>query len=80
MPFEVVYGRLPPPLLPYRPRSSWTKSADALPRSRDKVLVEVCQRLRQAQQLAKKCYDASHRDIEFMVGDSVWVRLLNRAT
>ena len=26
----------------------------------------------------KKYYDAGHRDVEFQVGDWVWLRLLNR--
>jgi hypothetical protein len=54
--------------------------ADALLRSRDEVLAEVRQHLLQAQQLAKKYYDASHRDVEFTIGDWVWVCLLNRTT
>ena len=72
-PFEVAYGRSPPPILPYRPRMAWTKAADALLRTRDDVLAEVRQRLIQAQQLSKKYYDASHRDVEFEVGDCGYV-------
>ena len=79
-PFEVVYGRSPPPLLPYTPGTARTEAADALLRSRDEVLAEVRQRLLQAQQLSKKYYDAGHRDVEFQVGDWVWLRLLNRTT
>jgi hypothetical protein len=60
-PFEVVYGRPPPPILPYRPGTARTEAADALLRSRDDMLAEVRQRLIQAQQLAKKYYDANHR-------------------
>jgi len=79
-PFEVVYGRPPPPLLPYTPSSARTEAADALLRSRDEVLAEVRQRLLQAQQLSKKYYDAGHREVEFAVGDWVWLRLLNCTT
>jgi hypothetical protein len=79
-PFEVVYGRPPPPLLPYRPGAAQTPEADALLRTRDEILAEVRQRLLQAQQLSKKYYDAGHRDVEFAVGDWVWLRLLNRTT
>ena len=44
-PFEVVYGRPPPPFLPYMPSSARTEATDALLRSRDEVLVEVRQHL-----------------------------------
>ena len=77
-PFEVVYGRPPPPILPYRPGTARTEAADALLRSRDDILAEVRQRLIQAQQLSKKYYDANHRDMEFDVGSWVWLRLLHR--
>ena len=39
---------------------------------------EVRQRLLQAQQLSKRYYDANHREVEFTVGDWVWLRLLHR--
>jgi hypothetical protein len=42
------------------------------------MLAEVRQRLIQAQQLAKKYYDANHRELEFDVGAWVWLRLLHR--
>jgi hypothetical protein len=79
-PFEVVYGRPPPPMVPYQPGTARTEVADALLRGRDEILVEVRQRLLQAQQLAKRYYDAGHRDIEFAVDDWVWLRLLHRTT
>ena len=79
-PFEVVYGRPPPQILPYKPGSAWTDTADALLCSRDEVLAEVRQRLLQAQQLSMKYYDAGHRDLEFAVDDWVWLRLLHRTT
>ena len=68
-PFEVVYGRPPPSILPYRPGTARTKAADGLLKDRDEMLAEVRQRLLQAQQLSKKYYDADHRDVEFQVGD-----------
>jgi hypothetical protein len=78
-PFEVVYGRPPPAILPYKPGTARTEAAVVLLRSRDEILAEVRQLL-QAQQLAKKTYDAHHRDVEFAVGDWVWLRLLHRTT
>jgi len=79
-PFEVVYGRPPPPMVPYQPGTARTEVADALLRGRDEIIAEVRQRLLQAQQLAKRYYDAGHRDIEFAVDDWVWLRLLHRTT
>ncbi|XP_066391728.1 uncharacterized protein [Miscanthus floridulus] len=46
--------------------------------SRDEILAEVRQRLLQAQQLSKKYYDANHSDLEFVIDDWVWLRLLHR--
>ena len=77
-PFQIIYGRLPPPILPYKPGTARTVAADTLLRSRDEILAEVRQRLLQAQQLSKKYYDAGHRNVEFAVGDWVWLRLLHR--
>ena len=79
-PFEVVYGRPPPPILSYQPGTARTEAADAILRSRDEMLAEVRQRLLQAQQLSKRYYDANHRDVEFEVGSWVWLRLLHRTT
>jgi hypothetical protein len=42
------------------------------------ILAEVRQRLLQAQELSKKYYNAGHRDVEFAVGDWVYLRLLHR--
>jgi hypothetical protein len=40
-PFEVVYGRPPPPFLPYSPATARTDAADTLLRNRDDILTEV---------------------------------------
>ena len=79
-PFEVVYGRPPLPILSYRPGTARTEAADGLLKARDEMLAGVCQHLLQAQQLSKKYYNAGHRDVEFQVGDLVWLRLLHRST
>ncbi|XP_071678170.1 uncharacterized protein [Lolium perenne] len=79
-PFEVVYGRPPPAMLPYASGTARTETADDLLRTRDEILAEARQRLLQAQQLARKYYDAHHREAEFAVGDWVWLRLLHRTT
>jgi hypothetical protein len=77
-PFEVVYGRPSPPMLPYKPGTTRTETGDALLHSHDEILAEVRQRLLQAQQLSKKYYDAAHQDLELQEGDWVWLRLLHR--
>ena len=66
--------------MPYTPRTARTEAADDLLRSRDEILDEVRQHLLQAQQLSKKYYDANHQEVEFAVGDWVWLRLLHRST
>jgi hypothetical protein len=77
-PFEVVYGRPPPALLPYTAGSAATESVDALLRDRDMFLADVRDRLLQAQAYAKKYYDEHHRLLEFDIHDWVWLRLLHR--
>ena len=77
-PFEVVYSRSTPPILPVDPAMARTEAVGNLLRSRDKMLAEVRQRLVQAQQLSKRYYDAGHRDMELAVGDWVWLHLLHR--
>nr|XP_051189935.1 uncharacterized protein LOC127303218 [Lolium perenne] len=78
-PFEVVYGRPPPPILLVDPATVRTEAAGELLRARDDMLAEVRQRLVQAQQVAKHYYDGRHREVEYAVGDWVWSRLLHRS-
>lgn len=77
-PFEVVYGRPPLALVPYTAGSVRTDTVDALLRERDSFLADVCDRLLQAQEYAKKNYDAHHRPLEFAVNDWVWLRILHQ--
>jgi hypothetical protein len=76
-PFEVVCGRPPQPILPYRSGLAHTEAAATLLCDRDDILAEARQRLIQAQQLAKKYYDANYRELEFDVGAWVWLQLLH---
>jgi hypothetical protein len=55
-----------------------TGEADALLRDRDAYLADIRERLLQARNYAKSSYDRRHRDLEFAVGDWVWLRLLHR--
>ena len=71
-PFEIVYGRPPPPLLPHQEGAAETEDVDVMLWDRDPFLVEVLERLLQAQQHTKERYDEHHRVVDFAVGD--WVR------
>jgi hypothetical protein len=79
-PFYVVYGRQPPAIPAYQSGSAHTETVDEMLADRDEFLKEVHTRLTQAQEYARKHYDAHHRDLEFSEGDWVWLRLLNRPT
>lgn len=50
---------------------------DALLKDRDAFLVDVHNRLLQAQEYTRKHYDGKHRALEFAVGDWVWLRILH---
>jgi hypothetical protein len=77
-PFRVVYGRDPPPLVPYQPRTAETQIVDQMLQERDLFLGEVRDRLLQAQEHARRFYDGRHRELEFSIDDWVWLRLLHR--
>lgn len=77
-PFQVVYGRPPPALIPYTAGSVRTNTVDGLLKDRDAFLVDVHDRLLQAQAYAKLHYDTHHRPLEFAINDWVWLRLLQR--
>jgi hypothetical protein len=62
-------------LLPYEPATARTAIVDTLLQDRDVFLADVRDRLLQAQNYAKKHYDAHHRALEFNVGDWVLLRL-----
>jgi transposase InsO family protein len=79
-PFELVYGRPPPPLLSHAPGSEASEEASQLLRDRDSFLADIRERLLQPRNYAKHYYDRHHRELEFDVGDWVWLRLLHRLT
>jgi hypothetical protein len=78
-PFEVVYGRAPPTLLSYQSEIFKVAAVDRQLQERDLFLSEIRDRLLHAQQLMKRNFDGQHRNIEFQVGDWVWLRLHHRA-
>lgn len=77
-PFTVVYGRTPPSFKTYDAGTAKVVAVDAQLRHRDQFLSDIRDRLLQAQQYAKHYYDQHHRDIQFTIGDWVWLRLLHR--
>jgi hypothetical protein len=66
-----VYGWPPLGIPPYHIGSAATDTVDALLADREEFLNAVRTRLTQAQEYARKHYDAHHRDLEFKEGD--WV-------
>jgi hypothetical protein len=47
-------------------------------RERDEFVLEIRERLEQAQQRYKGFYDRKHWEVEFAVGDWVWLRLIHQ--
>ena len=77
-PFQVVYGRPPPAIVPYQQGAARTDTVDTMLADRDAFLDEVRARLLQAQEYARRHYDATHHRVEFAPGDWVWLRMLHR--
>jgi hypothetical protein len=77
-PFEVVYGRPPPPLLPFQSGSTRVAAVDQQLRDRDIFIADIKERLLQAQSIMKTYHDQSRMQVEFQVGDWVSLRLNHR--
>jgi hypothetical protein len=77
-PSRVVYGRDPPSLISYEPGTAKIAAVDQQLLERDEFLADIKERLLQAQATMKQQYDGHHRDIEFAVGQWVWLRLRHR--
>ena len=83
-PFEVVYGSLPrsdmvtaEEALKYTAAKGTSLEAEELTERLRNTRAEVCQALAKAQEYQKRHYDLSHRDIEFAVGQKVWLHVKN---
>lgn len=74
-PFQVVYGRLPPKLLPYVPRTTKVQVVEGYLQDRDLMLKALRTNLFEAQNRMKQFADRHRRDLEFEVGDHVYVKL-----
>jgi hypothetical protein len=77
-PFQVVYGRPPPPLISYTTGHAKVQALDRQLVDWEVFIQEIRERLRHAQDLMKQHYDTGHRDISFEVGEWVWLRLHHR--
>jgi hypothetical protein len=77
-PFEVVYGRPPPTLIPFQSGSTRVAAVDRQLRDRDTFIAEIRERLLQAQGIMKHQHDQNRRQVEFQVGGWIWLRLNHR--
>jgi hypothetical protein len=77
-PFRVVYGREPPSLRPAAAEEARVPAVHEQLWERDEFVLEIRERLEHAQQRYKGFYDRKHREVEFAVGDWVWLRLIHR--
>uniref|UniRef100_A0A0A9G1A7 Chromo domain-containing protein n=1 Tax=Arundo donax TaxID=35708 RepID=A0A0A9G1A7_ARUDO len=62
----------------YEPGEASVPAVEQLLRDRDTFLIEIRERLEQAQQHYKSVYDRAHREVEFAPGQWVWLRLFHR--
>jgi len=73
--FEIVYGRPPPPLLPYTPSTTRSAAVEETLKTRDVILKEVRQQLLEAQNRMKQVYDKDHKEREFSEVEWVYLKL-----
>ncbi|XP_020231808.1 uncharacterized protein LOC109812288 [Cajanus cajan] len=74
-PFEMFYGRPPPSIIQYLPSETQVDSVAAVLSDRDEALRQLKFHLHRAQQTMKKNADKHRRQLEFSVGDWVYVKL-----
>ena len=74
-PFKIVYGRNPPLLIQYVYHSTTNSSLEELLAVRDLMITELKDQLALAQDRMKKATDLHRRELEFKVGDMVYLKL-----
>ena len=74
-PFEVIYGRKPPPLLSYVPSTAKVAVVEEELLDRDKIVMEVINHILKAQNRIKQFYDSKHQEKEFSIGDWIYLKL-----
>jgi hypothetical protein len=65
---------------PFQPGATRVAAVEHQLRDRDTFLSEIKDRLLQAQTIMKTAHDEYHRQLDFAVGDWVWLRLNQRVT
>lgn len=74
-PFRALYGRDPPSLIKYENGSTVNAELENQLKDRDAILHLLKEHLHHAQQVMKQRADKSRREIEFNVGELVYVKL-----
>ncbi|KAL0549900.1 hypothetical protein IC582_014395 [Cucumis melo] len=74
-PFQIVYGRQPPTILSYGSSLSKNSTVEEMLQERDVVLISLREHLRLAQEQMKVYADRKRRNVEFCVGDYVFLRI-----
>ena len=74
-PFQALYGRPPPTILPYQPGSSKVAVVDSLLQDRDVLLRTLRDNLNRSQNRMRDVANRKRQDAEFKVGDKVLLKL-----
>ncbi|GJZ18394.1 ty3-gypsy retrotransposon protein [Tanacetum coccineum] len=74
-PYQALYGRLPLSLIPYPPGASKVAAVDELLMERNEVTRQLKQNLLAAKLRMEEKANRKRRDVEFKVGDKVFVKL-----
>ena len=74
-PFEVIYGKPPPTLPHYLQGASTNEAVDSMLHSRQEIHRKLQQRIRKAQDAMKKAADKKRRDVNYSIGQWVYVKL-----
>jgi hypothetical protein len=73
-PFKALYGRDPPPIIPYQQETTMVAEVDQLLLLRDNMLAELKQNLPKAQVRMKEQAVKGRCEVEFQVGDMVYLK------
>ncbi|KAL0534326.1 hypothetical protein IC582_028616 [Cucumis melo] len=74
-PFQAIYGRLPPLLIYYGDRDTPISALDEQLKERDIALEALKEHLRIAQEKMKRNADQKRREVEYMIGDMVFLKI-----